>query len=431
MKKIILSIIILFLFSLNNLYSQLITAEIRPRAEYRNGYKELRTQGSSPAFLISQRSRLSILLQKNKFETGLSIQDVRIWGDEEIVSATGVFGNNASIDLTEAWIKLYFLKNSSVKIGRQYFNYDDSRLLSNRNWNQHSLSYDALLYQFNKNSLKLDLGLSYNNTKNELFHVIEEDSYPRIKTLNFLHLNKSFSNKLQLSGIVLSAGYENIQDGIHDKDKLLFKWTYGFYLEYLSHKINFETSLNFQHGKNYLGYKTEEAYNFNIRAERPLNKVRLHAGYSFISGNSDGKAEKNWFNLFYGARHKFYGLMDYFSSLPVATNYYGLQDYFLGISYQLNSKITLNSDLHYFSTHFAVIKNNGTRYPKSLGFESDSYFKIKLMDNVNLQGGFSFFKTLDNALTKIQGNFGKKVEFSHWAWLMITAKPVIFERNAN
>jgi hypothetical protein len=431
MKRLITLSIALFVLPATKMYSQFVSAEIRPRAEYRNGYKKLRTEGTSPIFLVSQRSRLSLFFQKNKFETGLSFQDIRIWGDGEIVTSTGVFGNNASVDLNEAWIKLNFLKNSSVKIGRQYFDYDDSRLLSNRNWNQNSLPYDALLYQFSKGSLNLDLALSYNNTKNELFYLIEEDSYPRIKTLNFLHIGKSFGKKLQLSGIILSAGYENIQDSLMDEEKILLTWTYGLYLKYYSDLINLETSLNFQHGENHLGYKLEEAYNFNILAKKSLNKIQLHGGYSLISGNNKGKEEENWFNLFYGARHKYYGLMDYFSNLPVATSYYGLQDFFLGIGYKLNSKISLNSDLHYFSTQFAVVNSNDTPHPKRLGFESDSYFKINLMENISLQGGFSFFKTLDNAFMKVQNIDGKEVEFSHWAWLMITAKPVIFKGSDN
>ncbi len=170
MKNFRLIIIIILFVLVSDINAQSITAEIRPRAEYRNGYKKLRTDSTSPAYLISQRSRISFQFQKNKFEMAISLQDVRVWGDEENISATGVFGNNASIDLNEAWIKIKFLNNSSIKIGRQYFNYDDSRLISNRNWNQHSLSYDAILYQFTKSNFSLDLGFSYNNKKDEIFH---------------------------------------------------------------------------------------------------------------------------------------------------------------------------------------------------------------------------------------------------------------------
>jgi hypothetical protein len=58
-----------------------ITGQIRPRAEFKNGYKSLISENTDPAFAISQRSRITANFTSKKIITSLSIQDVRIWGD--------------------------------------------------------------------------------------------------------------------------------------------------------------------------------------------------------------------------------------------------------------------------------------------------------------------------------------------------------------
>ena len=130
-----------------------ITGEFRPRVEMRSGYGSLKTDSLKPAYLVAQRTRLSFMYQKEWMKTYISIQDVRLWGDDNIFNPTGAFGHTANLDLNEAWMQLSFLNNSLLKIGGQMFNYDDGRLLSARNWNDRAIFYDALLYQFKKNTI--------------------------------------------------------------------------------------------------------------------------------------------------------------------------------------------------------------------------------------------------------------------------------------
>ncbi|MFV0539613.1 MAG: hypothetical protein ACK5MZ_00040 [Aestuariibaculum sp.] len=58
-----------------------IDAELRPRFEYRHGYKSLFPDNAEPAAFVSQRTRLNTGFIKDKYSFYLSLQDVRVWGD--------------------------------------------------------------------------------------------------------------------------------------------------------------------------------------------------------------------------------------------------------------------------------------------------------------------------------------------------------------
>ena len=58
-----------------------LSGEIRPRAEFRNGFKTLNTEANDPAFFIEQRSRINFGYKNEKLGFKLSLQDVRIWGN--------------------------------------------------------------------------------------------------------------------------------------------------------------------------------------------------------------------------------------------------------------------------------------------------------------------------------------------------------------
>ncbi|MBU0710733.1 alginate export family protein, partial [bacterium] len=159
--SVVQRLILLGLVLMTVLPAQLtVDAEIRPRFEVRDGYKLLAVDGQIPAVLISQRSRLNLAYSKNRIATRFSLQDVRVWGDESNISSTGVNGDPASIDLYEAWAEYRIPAGFDLRIGRQVFNIDDQRLISQRNWNQNGLSYDALRLRYAPGDWQFDLALS-------------------------------------------------------------------------------------------------------------------------------------------------------------------------------------------------------------------------------------------------------------------------------
>ena len=83
-----------------------INAELRTRGNAINGYKKLPTESNNASYVIEQRTRLGVSYKSKLVDMKISFQDTRIWGDENIVAATGVFGDSASVELNEAWAAL-------------------------------------------------------------------------------------------------------------------------------------------------------------------------------------------------------------------------------------------------------------------------------------------------------------------------------------
>ncbi|HQN94022.1 MAG TPA: hypothetical protein PLQ09_07880, partial [Prolixibacteraceae bacterium] len=91
MKTFKLSIAcILAVVSLSTSAQVILDGEFRPRMIIDGGYKTIKLE-SDPVFVyISQRSRVNLSYKKNKLETYFSIQDVHVWGDDDMYSSSGM-----------------------------------------------------------------------------------------------------------------------------------------------------------------------------------------------------------------------------------------------------------------------------------------------------------------------------------------------------
>ena len=152
---------LLFIF-LSNTNAQLtISAQIRPRGEIRDGVGNLKLLDAPTAGFISQRSRLGFNFKMEKVTFGMSVQDVRVWGqDASTISNT----DGTKLGLHEAWAEVNLLDSIglTLKMGRQELLYDDSRLLGNLDWLQQARRHDAAVFKINKAGWQVDLGLAFN-----------------------------------------------------------------------------------------------------------------------------------------------------------------------------------------------------------------------------------------------------------------------------
>ena len=132
--------------------------ELRPRTEYRNGYKKLRTTSSEAVLLTSQRTRLGVNFNKERINSRVSIQDVRARGELEPRSDVSGLG------LHEAWLEFRIVENLTAKVERQELNYEDERLLATTNWHNVASAHDLLLFKYEQNNLLAHAGFAYNNS---------------------------------------------------------------------------------------------------------------------------------------------------------------------------------------------------------------------------------------------------------------------------
>ncbi len=381
---------------------------------------------------ISQRTRLNLYYSHPKFKIGFSIQDVRVWGDEQLVTSTGVYGDNASLDLNEGWIEIFAGKFNSFKIGRQYWTYEDERLFARRNWNQSSVKYDGLLYKFEPEKIKIHLGLSLNNT---IENILGNDYTlgNRIKSQNILYISKKIDNRLNVSLQALATGFQ--KQGT--TSTIYVKGTYGLYVNYKPGKFAIKANGFYQNGKNITG-NTVSAYFASLRGEVNLNSLVTDAGIDYHSGqdasndNTGYREKDHLFDLFYGGRHQYYGYMDLFDNLSKSTLNAGLVDIYAGLKYKVTKKSNLAVDYHYFRLQNNVFDPFETNelLNKSLGSEFDFTFDVTIIPEISITGGFSTMLPT-GSMEKIQG-YNQKLEtgvhgFAYWGWCMITVKPVLFK----
>ncbi len=431
MKKIFLSV--LFVLAFSTAHSQFILkGEYRPRFEFRDGYSKLNSQGMSPVWIITQRTRLTANYKTGMLEFGMGIQDVRVWGEEELYSATGVFGDKSSIDLNEAWFTIKLPKDNLIRIGRQYLYFEDERLISRRSWNQNELKYDALFLQHKTENFRIDLALSWNNIADNSWG----NDYPanRMRTLNYIYFRNKLTNWLDLSACAIASGFTK-----NDSSEVLYVMgSYGFYLNAGFDRFNANASVYYQNGRNRSGMR-QSAYMLSVRGNYKLGKLSLGAGLDYLSGdnasstNTDYLEKEHSFDILYGARHRYYGNLDYFNNLQKATGSGGLIDPFLQFKWAYHSKSYLNLDLHYFLLQNEVrdpyFDGTGKTYLASeLGPEADLSISWDMFSIVNLKGGYSILLPTAS-MEKLQGINPANNRIYSWVWMMLTVKPFFTDQS--
>lgn len=433
----IISVVFLSVIFLSQSFAQFkLSAEIRTRAEAVNAYKYLPDSTTKPEYFISQRTRLKANFKKDFYETHISLQDVRVWGAEDKFSKSGVWANTNSFDIYEAWVKFNLNDNNFFKIGRQELKYDDQRLLSWRNWNQYGLTYDAFVYGFRKKDFKMDIGLSYNNdgtaAKNNAY--FDGATTRRMKTLDYIHLNKKFGD-FNISANYILAGYHKGSS----VDTVFLTHTYGAYAQFKNDAFSVTGNAYMQSGKSFNGKEIDGAMMTTLDANVFLmdKKLTAKAGIAYFSGadgsNTDSlyNTKVHTFNLMYGARFKYYGYQNMYTLMDKHTKNAGLTDIHFGVDFKPGKKHIIKLDYHMFSTSNQVFKqldNAGNReyFDQSLGSEIDLMYLYKISKEVKVRAGFSYY--LSNETTEsfkgVQGDVGSPF----WGWITIHFNPTLFTK---
>lgn len=436
LRYLLFSFIIL---SFNHLDAQFqISAELRPRFEANNGFNFTPAKTTETTFYVVQRSRLNLAFDHAKYGYFLSLQDARVWGDDNVASGTTALFNNSSSGIHQAWMRIRLNDNSFLKIGRQEFSYDDQRLLSARNWTTTGVTYDALLYHHQNMGWTFDLGLSWNNdatkgtaagTGTNTFTV--DPISRRLRTLNFIYLKKEIKTNWYLSATGLLTGYQ--------KDKttstIYLAGTYGIHSYFSGGNIDSRINLFGQNGKNQKG-KQLKAWMFTAEADYKLKKFKAGAGIDLLSGHDASNMDAGYlaadhsFDLFYGMRYAKYGLMNQYV-VQSNTGNGGLIDIYPRIQFLPDQSNKISVDFHFFSLQQSI-KNplQADQYLSgSIGSELDVVWTHSFSKELNLHTGFGWYFTNETyaSMREIEtGSLGQP----YFGWVMLTFKPVLFKTEA-
>ena len=417
-----LNFFIASLYPLSLIAQLSISGEIRPRSEYRHGFKSLAAKNQDAAFFIDQRSRINLDFTAKRTELFITLQDVRTWGNQPQL----VVDNGQATGIHQAWAKVKFVELWAIKLGRQEISYDDQRILGNVGWAQQARSHDAALFIYQDSSFVGHLGLAFNQDKPGL--VGTRYTIPgNYKALQYLWLHKDW-DLVEGSLLFLNNGVQVNYSNRNYETK--YSQTVGGRLSFSKNKFSSNVSLYYQGGRNSdtLDRKVN-AYHGSIDAAIKLRRsVALSLGVEILSGNDqlNPNGENNAFTPFYGTNHKFNGLMDYFY-VGNHVGSVGLNDFFTKVIYKKkNFDMSLAS--HYFmaNSNIADPQDVSKSADSYLGTEFDFTLGWKLKEGTAVNMGYS--QMFGSGTMEILKGGDRKAN-SNWIWLMITVKPSVTLQN--
>ncbi|MDX1283557.1 MAG: hypothetical protein R3182_01030 [Draconibacterium sp.] len=471
-KLFTLSISILLLSGIS--YAQFsIDGEFRSRGIAENGFKTPAKKGADGQLSFDQRTRLLINFTKEKYSTRITLQDARVWGNEDIFTPTGPLGNSSSLGIYEAWVNMKLGEKSNIKIGRQEWNYNDMRILAWRNWWTSGLSYDGLLYQMKdaEKGVNIDLGLSYNNNGNATGISINNSDWPsgKLKTMNFLNIQKRLGEKTNGTLIFTVSGKEDFNNGntnltgthaLHIKHNTGKTGTGGFVASF---------SAYYQHGKGMLkgpngDYRSISAYMITANAgfRTDNKKLELLLGMELMSGRDYTKTDSDYlnkrhsFDLLYSGRIPYYGgFLTHFvnqDSYKTGTKGGGYFDPSLKAKYNLDAKNTFEAGLFMpmlttkVAAHTSINPETGkptgietvgsgnvVYWDGKLGTYLDLSYTHKFSKEIILKAGTSLGSVSDTKNQMVYGykNSDTKELFematNYYSWVMLIVKPNFFK----
>ena len=404
-----------------------ITAQIRPRFEYRNGAYLPLQDGDAPAILVNNRTRLNFEYNNaDRLKVYVSLQNVNIWGQAPQIQATDKTGG---MSVFEAYAAFPLAEQVNIKLGRQVIALDDDRIFGSLDWHPAGRSHDAVNINWAPNEdFTLRGFVAYNqtyagnnavNTSKGQYHdpAIGQD----YQHLEALHAHYSIAPTQQLSFLFANLGYRNDQTAPNAKTQNI--QTFGAHYTGKSDEVTYGATAYLQTGKN------KSAYMFALNAGYRFSPIfALTAGLDYLSGNAsdDTSGKDKAFNPFSGTNHKFYGFMDYYfvgkadnrTIFPAQ----GLLNPYLTANVRTGEKSNLSATYHFFAP--AAKYQVGTKKHSSYGSEIDLVYSLKVQPFVGLQLGYSTY--LVNEGTKVLKATPNPRAYQDWLWCSLNINPKIF-----
>ena len=393
-----------------------VNLQLRPRFEYRNGFKTPMVNGEDATSFISQRSRLNFNYKQEKLTANLTFQNVRTWGD---VGTTATADKNG-VAFFEAWAQYELGLNWSTRVGRQVISYDNQRIFGGLDWAQQGQSHDASVFSFHPKSSQLDLGFALNANAENV--VTPKTAYATsYKNMQYAWYHTQFS-KINTSLLLLNTGYEFEKTaGNLEVD---YKQTFGTYISFKDKKWDTNLGLYGQTGQS-AGKNVNAWYAGAFASYAIAHGFKAGLGYEYLSGKSqdDSSDTMKSFTPLFGTNHGFNGFMDYFYVGGNHVNSVGLQDAYLKLHYTSN-KWQFVLMPHAFIAPNTVLDETDKKMDNYLGTEIDFMTVYTIQKDITASAGYSQMFTT-TTLEQLK-NVLNAANTNNWAWVMVSINPRIF-----
>ena len=358
-----------------------ILIQVRPRSEWRDGYRRLAQPGETGVLNTLQRTRMTWTHRDEKWEVRLGFQDVRTFGDPS-GNASG-YGNVAA---TESWGAWKPSANTRITAGRQHIAFDNERIVGAINWSQYGRFLDGLRVDqesaWGKSTAALTWDAPADLTRLMLYHVWVSETH-RLSALYFGQFNS-----VTPDASVSTAG---------------FTWTaspasrFSWLLEGYAQQFDAATPPAF------MGVA-------EFRFQQP-DGIRWLLGVDWLENDDRGKA----FSPFLGTNHRHYGWMDHFYVGAPANGM---------TNAHVQSKIPLKlADLsaHLDLRYHRFYQSDAQTF---LANEWDAVFVLKPQSYIQLSFGWSVMQSSD-AMYAFQSRTVADSPWQHWGWVQMNFQPKI------
>ena len=394
-----------------------IDAQLRARAEYRNGVLSPRNEGDIPSFFINERARLSIGYERKNLSMRFSVQHVGVWGQDPQIDSYG------RVVMNEAWANVCTNNGKFfAKLGRQSLSYDGDRILGTLDWNVAGRWHDALKLGFKSTEHEVNVVLAINqNSERKIGGMYYDQATAMLyKSMQFgwYHF-KSKSVPVQLSLSLLNLGSES---GTQEKSGTVYLQNFGTKFDYGKPNLNFCLEAYYQTGQRVKDVNKSAfmvAFNGNVK---PVPILNIGVGIDYLSGN-DGKGDKDKaFDPLFGTHHKYYGSMDYFYAQT--WNKFGLINPHASIEVACGKKVAIQGTYHYFATAGDPKPYVNGEVGRGLGSEIDLQVTAKILPFITLQAGYSTMLGTKN-MDMLKGGYHKS--WQDWGWIQLNINPQILK----
>ena len=406
-----------------------LSAQLRPRFEYRNGaYKPIQ-EGEAPTILTNNRVRLNFdYKHTDRLHLYISLQNVNVWGQAPQIQS---FDRTGGMSVFEAYAEFPLVNTLSAKVGRQVIALDDDRIFGSLDWHPAGRSHDAVnlnwtpsekwtlrgFFAYNQSGSTTTPTLNVNTPSGQNFTPGWGQDYQHLQAL---HAHYSISEAHQLSLLFANLGYRT--DDSADQNMQ----TFGAHYTGKSNQLSYGASAYMQTGKN-AGGTEKSAYMFAVNAGYKFSPIfGLTAGVDYLSGNAsdDTSGKDKKFNPFSGTNHKFYGFMDYYyvgapgsNAAPSA----GLLNPYLTANVRTGEKSNLSATYHFFAP---AAKFETDKKYSSLGSEIDLVYNLKVQPFIGLQVGYSTYFA-NNGTKALKGTANQR-GYQDWFWCSLNINPKLF-----
>lgn len=418
-------------------------AQLRTRTEFRDGQGAPLPQGANPAVFTSQRSRLMAGFNSTRLKVGFTVQDVRVWGqDVSTINRTTTADLNGFM-LHETWAEVllsdtaHLTKTFSLKIGRQEFVYDDSRLLGNLDWLQQGRHHDAALLKYETPQWALHVAGAFNQNKENASGTMYNETPPGNYTSNtnggaaYKGLEFAYGKRKLKDGSAsflfladqFSTFHTDSTTGLKSYGNGTFnRMTTGVYFTKSVAAFTITASAYYQFGHNASGQTIDGELISAALFFNPTKTFSIGPGVDYTSGGSNGSTS-HAFDPLYGTPHRFWGNMDYYYVASGFGNH-GLQDYYLKTKWKPGAKWNLALDGHQFLSA-SNVPGAGHSYSRNFGTEADLQANYTFTKAIAFEAGYSHYWSTDALTSATVKNVVNAKSNSNWAYLMIIIHPEV------